>query len=222
MEQVKRKKASDAIYKEIKRKIIEFEYEPNEHLSEELLAKSLEVSRTPLREAFHRLELENLVTKLPTGRMVVARLTIAEAQELFQVRIALEGLLTRHATLNMNDAVLDRLEQVMKDMEAAADVHRHADVVRYGSDFHRLLYESSQNRTAIGFLDQLRSRLERYRRIGGYKHPHYAANLPVEEHRDILARVEAGDAEGAERAMVAHVSRSLETVKETLQTYFIK
>ncbi|MDF2715094.1 MAG: transcriptional regulator [Paenibacillus sp.] len=222
MEQVKRKKASDAIYKEIKRKIIEFEYEPNEHLSEELLAKSLEVSRTPLREAFHRLELENLVTKLPTGRMVVARLTIAEAQELFQVRIALEGLLTRHATLNMNDAVLDRLEQVMKDMEAAADAHRHADVVRYGSDFHRLLYESSQNRTAIGFLDQLRSRLERYRRIGGYKHPHYAANLPVEEHRDILARVEAGDAEGAERAMVAHVSRSLETVKETLQTYFIK
>jgi DNA-binding GntR family transcriptional regulator len=222
VEQVKRKKASDAIYKEIKRKIIEFEYEPNEHLSEELLAKSLEVSRTPLREAFHRLELENLVTKLPTGRMVVARLTIAEAQELFQVRIALEGLLTRHATLNMNDAVLDRLEQVMKDMEAAADAHRHADVVRYGSDFHRLLYESSQNRTAIGFLDQLRSRLERYRRIGGYKHPHYAANLPVEEHRDILARVEAGDAEGAERAMVAHVSRSLETVKETLQTYFIK
>lgn len=222
MEQAKRKKASDAIYIEIKRKIIEFEYEPNEHLSEELLAKSLEVSRTPLREAFHRLELENLVTKLPTGRIVVARLTIAEAEELFQVRIALEGLLTRHATLKMNHSVLDKLKRVMGDMQAAADSHRHADVVRYGSDFHRLLYESSQNRTAIGFLEQLRSRLERYRRIGGYKHPHYAANLPVEEHREILSRVEAGDAEGSERAMVAHVSRSLETVKETLQTYFIK
>lgn len=222
MEQTKRRKASDAIYTEIKRKIIEFEYEPNEHLSEELLAKSLEVSRTPLREAFHRLELEKLVTKLSTGRIVVARLTIVEAEELFQVRAALEGLLTRHATRNMNETMLEKLEQVMRRMQAAADSHDHAEVVRCGSEFHQLLYQLSQNGTAIGFLEQLRSRLERYRRIGGYKHPHYAANLPVEEHEAILTRVRAGDADGAERTMVAHVSRSLETVKETLQMYFIK
>jgi DNA-binding GntR family transcriptional regulator len=222
LEQTKRRKASDAIYTEIKRKIIEFEYEPNEHLSEELLAKSLEVSRTPLREAFHRLELEKLVTKLPTGRIVVAKLTIAEAEELFQVRAVLEGLLTRHATRNMNEVILDKLEEVMQHMEAAAGSHQHVEVVRLGSAFHNLLYQLSQIETASGFLEQLKSRIERYRRIGGYRHPHYAANLPVEEHRTILTYVRAGDADGAERAMVAHVSRSLEMVKETLQMYFIK
>lgn len=222
MEQPKRRKVSDSIYTEIKRKIIEFEYEPNEHLSEELLAKTLEVSRTPLREALYRLEMESLVTKLSTGRIVVARLTIAEAEELFRVRAALEGLIARDATLKMNDVILNKLEQVMQNMQSAADAHHHPDVVRYGSEFHQLLYEPSQNRTAIGFLEQLRSRIERYRRIGGYKHPHYAANLPVEEHRQILAFVRAGDAEGAEQAMRSHVSRSLETVKETLQMQFVK
>lgn len=222
MQPTKRVKASDLIYTEIKKKIIEFEYEPNEHLSEESLSKTLEVSRTPLREALYRLEMERLVTKQSTGRIVVARLTFAEAEEIFRVREVLEGLIAREATVKMNQDQLDKLEETMSLMQAAADSNRNADTIRYGSDFHQLLYEPSQNATAISFLEQLRSRIERYRRIGGYKHPHYIAKLPVEEHRHIFDYVRKQDAEGAEQSMRKHIRRSLDTIKETLETYFLK
>jgi DNA-binding GntR family transcriptional regulator len=220
--ETKRRKTSDYIYAEIKRRIIELEYEPNEHLSEEFLAKAFDVSRTPLREALYRLGMERLVVKQSTGRIVVTRLTISEAEEIYQVREVLEGLVAREAALKMTPVLLTRLEETMHLMEAAADSSRYTDVIRYGSEFHQVLYEPSGNETAIHFLDQLRSRIERYRRIGGYKHPDYTAKFPVDEHRHILSLIQNKDADGTEQAMRMHIRRSLGTVKDTLQMYFFK
>lgn len=222
MQPPNRRKASDILYKEIKRKIIEFEYEPNEHLSEESLAKTFEVSRTPLREALYRLEMEQLVTRQSTGRIVVTRLTIGEAEEIFKLRELLEGLVVYEAATRMTPELIEKLEETMELMQSAADAHRAADTVRYGSEFHQLLYEPCQNQTAKSFLEQLESRIERYRRIGGYKHPHYDVQVPVEEHRQILECIRQGDAEGAEQAVRMHIRRSLETIKNTMQTYFFK
>src|SRR5690606_5656682 len=133
------------------------------------------------------------------------RLTVAEAEELFKVRELLEGLVAREAALNMSRSVADDLEGKLRLMQAAADTEQYADMVRAASDFHQLLYAPSRNETAVRFLEQLRRRIERYRRIGGYKHPRYAACQPVEEHQRILSRMREGDADGAEQAMRLHI-----------------
>jgi DNA-binding GntR family transcriptional regulator len=218
----KRTKTSDLIYEEIKKRIIEFQYEPNEHLSEELLAEALQVSRTPLREALYRLQMEHLVTKQSTGRIIVSRLTIVEAEELYKVREYLQALVAREAALNMNDEILKKLDDKMDLMRSAAASGQYADVVTHGRDFHKLFYEAVPNTTVIRFLEQLRNRIDRYRRIGGYKHPHYSPQLPIEEHQHILSYVRVGDADGAEQAMRLHIRNSLERIKETLQSYLLK
>lgn len=212
----KRKTISDFLYMTIKQKIIELELEPNEHLNEEVLARTLEVSRTPLRQALHRLEMENLVVKHPSGRMYVAPISIEEAEEIFKVREVLEGLIAREAALHITEERLRNLGDTMNLMRKAAEEKRIPDSIRYGIDFHQLLYEPSKNTTAVRFLEQLRSRIERYRRIGGYKHPRYIAIQPVDEHQQIFHYIANRDADGAEHAMRAHIRRSLETTKETL------
>lgn len=72
----KRISTSDVAYYEIKKRIIELDYEPDAQLREEQLAEEIEVSRTPLRQALYRLTLEGLIVKKPNGRIYVAPITL--------------------------------------------------------------------------------------------------------------------------------------------------
>lgn len=218
----KRAKTSDIVYEELKRRIIEFEYEPNEHLSEEHLAEALQVSRTPLREALFRLELEKLVTKQSTGRIVVSRLTVSEAEELYQVREYLQGLVAREAALRRTDDLLRRLDEKIGQMRSAYEKGQYSEIGQRGKEFHMLLYEAVNNATVIRFLEQLRIRIDRYKRAGGQRITQESPQLPIDEHADILERIRAGDADGAEAVMRLHIRNSLERIKEVLSTSIVK
>lgn len=215
----KRLSASDVAYQELKRAITEWEYAPGMQLIEENLSKDLEVSRTPLRQALYRLELEGLIIRQPNGRIHVAPITVEEVEEIYKVREVLEGLLAREATPRVTDEHLRRLEDMLAMMRRAAEQHRNEDTVKYGSNFHQLLHELSGNQTARRFLDQLNSRIERYRRIGGYKNPGYEPMRPVEEHRRILEALSQGDPDQVETAMRQHVRHSLLIAVETMELY---
>jgi DNA-binding GntR family transcriptional regulator len=212
----KRLSASDIVYENIKKKIIELEYEPEKTLNEEMLTNEVGVSRTPLRQALYRLELEGLVIKKSNGRIHVAPVSIQEAEEIFKVREVLEGLIVREATARITPEEIMELEKTMQLMTLAAENGLNYDSVRYGSEFHHIFYKPSGNQIAVQFLDQLNSRLERYRRFSGYKHPQYQPMISVQEHQEILDCIKKGDADMAEKTMRAHIRRSLEVTKETL------
>jgi DNA-binding GntR family transcriptional regulator len=214
-----RQSASEFAYHELRRKIIELEFSPGMHLSEETLSKDLEVSRTPLRQGLYRLELEGLVIKHPNGRLYVAPITVEEAKEVFLVREVLEGLLAREATKNVTTDQLQQLEDSLELMRRAAEQNRNQDTIKYGSTFHHILHSVSNNQTAKRFLDQLNSRIERYRRLGGYKNPSYIPLLPVQEHEQIFDLIKKGEASQVEEAMRSHIRRSLLSTVETLQLY---
>lgn len=215
----KRLSASDVAYLEVKRCITEWEYAPGVQLIEENLSRDLEVSRTPLRQALYRLELEGLIIRQPNGRIHVAPITVEEVEEIFKVREVLEGLLAREATAHVTVEHLQRLEDVLELMRRAAEQNRNQDTVKYGSNFHQILHDLSGNHTAMRFLEQLNSRIERYRRIGGYKNPGYVAMRPVEEHQQIFLAVSKGDAAEVEAAMRQHIRHSFYVAKETLELY---
>lgn len=213
----RRRFAGDLIYNELKKKLIELEYAPEMPLSEEMLASDLNVSRTPLRQALLRLELEGLIVRQANGRMHVAPVSTKEAEEIFKVREVIEGLIAREATSHLTEDQLVKMEDVLELMKRAASDNRIQDVIRYGSQFHQILYEPSRNPTAVQILSQLKSRLERYRRLSGYKNPGYSPALPVEEHEKIFAAIRSRNGERAESEMRAHIRRSLHTTSDTLQ-----
>ncbi|MFC5604774.1 GntR family transcriptional regulator [Sporosarcina koreensis] len=215
----KRLSSSDIAYKEIKRRIIEWIFIPEQQLVEEELSTDLEVSRTPLRQALYRLELEGLIIKKPNGRMHVAPISLNEAEEVYKVREVLEGLLAREATEQMSEEVLQQLEDILHLMKLAADQGRNEHTVKYGSEFHALLYALSANETAKRFLLQVDSLIERYRRLGGYKNPAYVPAIPVQEHEAILELIRSGDGVGVENEMREHIKRNLEVTKDTLKLY---
>lgn len=216
-----RQTTSDTVYEYIKKKIIELEYEPDEHLVEESLTAELGVSRTPLRQALYRLELEGLLVKKSNGRIHVASISIKEAKEIFLVREVLEGLIAREATRNITDeAIYQRLEDTLFLMRNAAENNRQIDVVRYGSDFHHQLQKQSDNATAVLLLEQITNRISRYRRLGAYKDPNYSSLTPVLEHEKIFEHIRSKEEAKAEEAMRAHIQRSFESTVAALHIIF--
>lgn len=217
----RRSSTIDTVYDKIKEKILEMEYGPNHHLVEDTLSADLNVSRTPLRQALYRLELEGLVIKKTTGRIHVASLSIKEAEDTFLVREMMEGLIARLATINITNNpsradILQRLQDIMFLMRRAAEEQRQVDVVRYGNEFHNMLEQHSDNRTAVYTLFQIKSKISRYRRIGAYKDPQYPSITPVEEHEEILKHIADGNENAAEEAMKHHIRRSLQSTIKAL------
>lgn len=217
-----RQSSSDIAYTQLKRKIIELEYEPKQHLVEEQLSTELDVSRTPLRQALYRLTLEGLLIKQPNGRMHVAPMTLSEVEEVYKVREVLEGLLAKEATINMTSEKLQELEDLLVLMKLSAEQNRNVHIVRYGSQFHQILYSLSTNHTAKRFMDQINFQIERYRRIGVNKNPSYSPENPIQEHEEILALIGKGLAEEVEVAMKNHISGRFEITKETVKKYLEK
>jgi len=210
----KRQSTIDIIYEEIKKNILELTYTPGKQLVEETLSEELGVSRTPLRHALYRLELEGLIIKKLNGRMSVTELSTQEAEELYLVREVIEGLIAREATVyiaqesNFN-AIMKKFESVMFYMRTSAETNRQAEIVKYGSEFHSLLGFYSNNHTAVNMLKQINDRVSRYRRLGAYKDPTYPSITPIEEHEEILQYIKQKDPESVELLMRKHIRRSL-------------
>lgn len=193
------------------------DYEPDAQLREEQLAEEIEVSRTPLRQALYRLTLEGLIVKKPNGRIYVAPITLKEVEETYKVREVMEGLLAKEATINMTDEKLQELEDLLHLMKLSAEQNRNEHTVRYGRQFHNVLYSLSTNELAKRFVGQLNAQIERYRRISSYKNPAYIHTVPVQEHKEILRLIKEGDPEKVEVEMRRHIKRSLEIAKKTLE-----
>src|SRR5699024_8543249 len=192
----------DVIYGKLKNDIIELVYKPAEQLVESTLAEELGVSRTPLRQALYRLELEGLIIKKLNGRMIVADMSMKEAKELFAVREVIEGLIAREATNRIADdknydILIREFETVIEYMRVAAGKDKRADVVKYGSQYHAMLESYSRNTVAANVLNQINLLVLRYRRFGIYSDPEYDVQRPVRDHERILKSMKEKDGEGA-------------------------
>ena len=205
----------DKIYNLIKQQIITGELQPGERLKEDSLSKQLNVSRTPLREALQRLELEGWVVKYSRGILRVSNITLKEAKELYAIREVLEGLLAREATKHITEEKIEELRTTLEKMESAAQIKDSSLVVELGNKFHNILYEASQYQKCFEMLSGVNEHLQRYRYIGVDAIPTRGMQA-VEEHRLILAAVLNRDPELAEKATREHIRKGSIAVIEGL------
>ena len=138
---------------------------PGERLTEVTLAARLNVSRTPVREAFAQLEREGLVTIVPRAAVFVRAVCARDVDEIYTVRAALESLAVELATRQRAPTAVARLDEVLADMRSAVDAH---DPVRYTESldrFYATIMELADNATLHATHTTLLGPVRRLRRI---------------------------------------------------------
>ncbi|HEY4218321.1 MAG TPA: GntR family transcriptional regulator [Gemmatimonadaceae bacterium] len=187
----------------MRERILRGDYPEGEPLRQDALAEDLGVSRIPVREALRQLEAEGLVTFSPHRGAVVSTLSLAEIEELFELRAEIECSLLRRAIPKMTAEHLDRANDVLDEFEdamAAGEAARWGPLNWY---FHSALYAPADRNLTMGVLQKLHQHSDRYFRLRVFL-AHGGAS-PNDEHRAIAAAVAAKDIDKASDLMSSHI-----------------
>ena len=192
---------AQVVYTALYDQITSLQLAPGTRLQETELAASLDVSRTPLREALRMLLADGLVQQLPTGGMVVAPLDPDEMRDLYEVRSVLEGVVARQACERLTDADITELSALVDQMSRLVDYP--AEMLRLGNAFHAHLLAVARNRYAEQVLRTLRGHLQRYQALTATIDPR--RRQAFGEHAGILDALRVRDAVLAEARMRDHI-----------------
>ncbi|MGA1181184.1 MAG: GntR family transcriptional regulator [Marivivens sp.] len=181
-------------------------YKPGDRLVESELAERFGVSRTPIREALQRLETQSLLTR--DGRsLIVASLDHTQMAELYVVRGELEGLAARLASRHATPEEI----RVLRDMvEADRKLIGNPDALsRANRRFHKQIHLASHNRFLVQQLDLVHRSMALLATTSLAAEGRGAGAL--DEHQAIVTAIEAGDGDGADKAVREHISKAFMT-----------
>ncbi len=212
---IKRRVLYEEVAEIVARMIYSSQLQPGQWIDEMQLCEELGISRTPLREALKVLASDGLVELIPRKGCYVKTISPEELDELFPIVAILEGFCAQLAAENISDEELVRIRHIHSNLE------RHAadgDIVRYYEDnilFHDALKSISNN----SWLERLTLDLSRVIRLARQKQLKLGSRLQhsLQEHRDILAAIEARDGATASTAMSQHIHNQYIALKEKLK-----
>ena len=210
---------SDAVYEQLRNDIIEWRLVPGEALSELELTQRFEVSRTPLREALHRLAREGLVSMQLGRGATVAELSMTEVVELVQWRQAVEPYAVRLCARRSGRTRFDALEAELSRLEASTRAPQlqgtYDGYFELIGRFDDAVGEECGNRYLAASLLELRGHLYRIRRMAGRSRPRMQETIG--EHLEICRAIAAGDELAAVQAAAVHIERSFAAVLDSMQ-----
>ena len=193
----------DVVFKTLRQAILKGELQPGERLMEIKLAETLGVSRTPIREAIRKLELEGLVVMIPRKGAAVANITEKDTKDVLEVRRTLEMFAVEVACDRITAEQLIQLKEAAKAFEASKGSMDLIRIAETDMNFHEIIYEATQNERLVQMLNNLRENMYRYR-IEYLKDSNYYDSL-VREHKEILEAIESGNKEKAGICMRDHI-----------------
>lgn len=184
--------------------IISGEMVAGDRINESTLAERLGISRGPIREACRSLEQAGLLTSKTNRGMYVREVSLEEARELYELRGAIAGLAGELIVKRASDEDIDRLQQLVRQMQVAAEETDPDEYYRLNLRFHDALVENSQNAALESTYRKIINQLHLLRRRGLVE----AGNLHVsnQEHHRIVEAFLKRDAEAASKAMRDHVT----------------
>ena len=194
----------DQAYAEVKRRILADEFPAGAFLSERQVSELLAVSKTPIRAAFQRLELEGFVSISPQQGVVVLDLSMDDISDHFELRVALECFIVSSLAGHLDAEHIERLNANLDEQQACVESKDMDQTVELDRGFHLLLTEFLGNREISRVMWQLRDKMHRVIQRVHSRHPErLGTNYP--EHRQIADAILAGDAEAAAIAMESHL-----------------
>jgi DNA-binding GntR family transcriptional regulator len=196
--------ASAEAYQRIREKIIALELPPASPVDETRLMKQLKLGRTPIREAIQRLAQDNLVVIYPRRGTFVADLNPSDLQKIFELRLELEPYCARLAAERATAEQVAEMEILFAGAEAVIRAGDHRQLIQLDHRAHVLLAQAANNEFLEETLERLYGHVLRLWHVSLHK----VSRLRevIEEHRDIIAAVQARNGERAARIMRAHVA----------------
>ena len=193
----------DVVFKTLRQGILTGELKPGERLMEIHLANKLGVSRTPIREAIRKLELEGLVTMIPRRGAEVAQITAKSLQDVLEVRKALDALAIELACDRITEVEMETLRTACIHFEHMIRTKDATKIARADVELHDIITKGSGNDKLVQMVNKLAEQMYRYR-FEHIKDPASHERL-VEEHHKILESLEHRDKIAAAQAVKEHI-----------------
>ena len=194
---------NEVAYGRLKDALVTLVYKPGEYLNTAQVMERFDLGRTPINQALHRLSAEGLVQIIPRKGALAAPLSVDDALELIDVRLANEVLCLRLAAAAITDAELRELAAIAAEFEKAATKQQAAALTNADRRFHELIAQASRNTILQDLLNVLHARAQRFWAISLSTVGH--VDEVIGEHRAILAALQARDADAAAQAVRAHI-----------------
>ena len=204
MEKIEKNVAyKERVFERIKELIIAQDFPPGHLLNERKLAHEMDVSRTPVREAIHMLEREGWVEVIPWRGAVVKAVTIADIEETFQLRMAIEPLIIDLTIHKLGLEELQQIEELWQEQLRLSQSKEAKDFILRDQDFHLFLADLTGNRRLCEIMRQLRDTHLRLGVEAIQQETRFEGTL--EEHREIIDALKAGAVVKARQAMLDHL-----------------
>ncbi|MDD7769972.1 GntR family transcriptional regulator [Suipraeoptans intestinalis] len=206
----------DVVFHTLRQAILKGELKPGERLMEVKLANKLGVSRTPIREAIRKLELEGLVLMIPRKGAEVAEITEKSLRDVLEVRKALEELAVQLACDKITEEEIQQLREAAREFQKSLQSGDITRVAEADVQFHDILYMATDNQKLVQLLNNLREQMYRYR--VEYLKNDEAYPVLTREHEDIIRHISRRDKEKATEVMCRHIDNQVETVIDAIRT----
>ena len=207
---VKKKPLREVVYDSLKKSILHGKLKAGQRLIEETLANQIGISRTPVREAFHKLERDDLVSRLPKGGFAVRGFTVEDVEEIFGIRIALESYAAYLAAVHITP---DKISLLEKRTDESEDIFKKGDaekVIQFYTEFHDVLYKSCKSKKLIEMINNFRDYFYRYR--SALLHTPNGIKTSISDHREMLEAMKKRNPKLVERLVRSHLDRGKEIV----------
>lgn len=205
----------DVVFQTLKEAILTGKLRPGERLMEIHLADELGVSRTPVRDAIHNLELEGLVVMLPRRGAHVARISEKNVVDVLEVRRALEGLSVDLGCARMTEADHEALKEACRNFEEVTKEGTVQEVAQADVLFHGVILSATGNKKLIAIMQGLSDQLYRYR-LEYLKERQYYPSL-IEEHRVITEALINREVDVAVAHIKTHIDRQAQAILRSIR-----
>ncbi len=197
----------DVVFENLREAILEGQLKPGQRLMEVQLAEQLGVSRTPVREAIRKLELEGLVVMLPRKGAYVANMSLKDVIDVLEIRSSLEGLAAYLAAERIHEDDVKKLREIAEDFKKSIENKDDVDILlKKDVEFHEFIFNATKNKKLSQIINSLWEQVYRFRAT--YISDFDTSDNLVIEHNNILEAIISGNNEDAKKYAMEHIEKA--------------
>jgi DNA-binding GntR family transcriptional regulator len=205
----------DVVFNTLRKSILTGQLKPGERLMEVHLASRLGVSRTPIREAIRKLELEGLVTMIPRRGAEVAQITEKSLKDVLEVRRALDALSVELACDRITPEELQKLKTACEEFEKAVREKEVSEIAKADVALHDIIVQAAGNQRLQQLVNNLAEQMYRYRFV--YIKEESQREKLVDEHKEIYESILNRDKQRAAAAAKLHIDNQEKSIIEQIR-----
>ncbi len=205
----------ELVLEAIREAIINGDLKPRERLMEIQLAEELGVSRTPIREALRKLEMEGFIVMVPRKGAYVADLSFKDIADVFEIRSALESLAAGLAAERITDEELEEMERLLVEKAEAIAANNIDKLIDVDTKFHEAIYKASRNERLSNIINNLREQIQRFRATT-LAYPG-RMKTSLDEHRGIVEALQARDIQLSSQLAGEHIENAENSMIESIK-----